>query len=141
MKSRKEIENASLKELELEIDKICMGVGLTVSELFKNVSFAAASLPAMNLHSDMIDVNFDGDTIVVSISGLGDGKKDSCDDDADDADDIDDFDDDDFDGWDEDYDDVDDSDDCDYCCDDCDCGDYDSGGGDEDFEEEDEYGY
>ena len=63
-----------------EVDKAAVGIGLIIADLFETVSLAAAHLPNLDLHSDLIDVVVDEDSILVRIVGLGETKGRSCDD-------------------------------------------------------------
>lgn len=59
-----------------EVDQAAIGVGLIIADLFKTVALAAAHLPNLELHSDLIDVVVDEDSILVRIVGMSDDEED-----------------------------------------------------------------
>ena len=71
--------DSGLIEASKNVDKDLAGIGLIIAELFKTVSLAAVRFPNLELHSDLIDVVVDENTILVRIVGLSGDKEDAPD--------------------------------------------------------------
>ena len=68
-------QDAAVKDNDFEeicegIDRSAACIGLIISDLFKTVTMAAAHLPNMELHSNLINVIVDDDSILVQIDSL-----------------------------------------------------------------------
>jgi len=59
-----------------EVDQASVGIGLIIADLFKTVALAAAHLPDLELHTELIDVVVNDDSILVRIVGLSDDEED-----------------------------------------------------------------
>ena len=72
--ARKGIDSSFLEACKT-VDRTAVGIGLIVADLFETVALAAAHLPNMSFHSDMIDVVVDEDSILVRIVGLSEAEE------------------------------------------------------------------
>ena len=70
-----DVKQMSMEELGKGIDREMAAAGLVIGDLFKTVSIAATHLPNMELHTDVLHVTVDEDSISVTVSGLSSGHR------------------------------------------------------------------